>query len=87
MNHRVYRCGSGMVRLMMGNIVLNVFIAPRLVLIPRIYEHGILPSSQGYGMQLLKSYQKILHVNSKKKRCKIFKKGSLEFVIPEIIPY
>ena len=42
-----------MVRFMMGRIVLNVFIAPRLVLIPRIYDHGILSSSQGYGMQLL----------------------------------
>ena len=38
---------------MMGRIVLNVFIAPRLVLIPRIYDHGILKSSQAYGMQLL----------------------------------
>ena len=50
---QVYRCSTRMVRFMMGRIVLNVFIAPRLVLIPRIYDHGILSSSQGYGMQLL----------------------------------
>ena len=68
-----------MVRFMMGNIPLNVFIAPRLVLIPRIYEHGILPSSQWNAT--VKVLAKILHVKfDEKKDIKFSKKGHSNFV-------